>query len=187
MVKDYKGGTSLMKKLLSIFLLAALILGIAASASALMPPLRDFGTWAGSGDISVKVAYDHSIFDGLTYDYYGQNSREIDPSNYTVTEADIYIPDEITVITLKEEYLKTLANGEHMMTAAFTKEGLFTTTVELLMQSETEAIAIVQDRPDQLPHLNFWNLRYGDEDVDSAYYTVTITDTGTDAPEITYP
>jgi len=174
-----------MKRLLTAILLAVFLLGMAASAMALTHASFSFGTWTGSGDISVTIDGDPSIFATLIYDYYYNSKVEVDPSNYVVSGMDNSTSGGGTIITLKQEYLETLANGDHLFTAAFSADDLYLDIVELTMQTETEAIATVQNFS-WLPDLSFWQLKYGDEDVDASFYTVTATDITPDLLYKTY-
>ncbi|MCL1846371.1 MAG: right-handed parallel beta-helix repeat-containing protein [Coriobacteriia bacterium] len=69
--------------------------------------LTNFGTWTGSGTVSGKVDADASKFGRLTL-----NGNVVNPANYTVTSGS-------TIITLKESYLKALANGSYIYIAEF--------------------------------------------------------------------
>jgi len=157
-----------MKRLVVTFLLSALVLGLASSASALMPESRSFDTWTGSGNTSVSIGYERSAFVELAY-----GSEVFDPSNYTVSGTDGH-----TIITLKQEYLETLANGGYSYRSLFIGEGLRTYSVELSMQTETEAIAI-DPHYDFVPTLDTWELMYGDDKVDSIHYEVELIDDDT--------
>ncbi|MCL2747273.1 MAG: LPXTG cell wall anchor domain-containing protein [Oscillospiraceae bacterium] len=162
-----------MKKLLSAFLITVLMLGLASNAGASAFPLRDLGTWTGGSDISIYLPYDPSAFSRLLFwpkghtEYGGE--KVVDPSNYIVSEAD-NSTDYKSVIILKQEYLETLANREHLFTATFAAEGLWVYKNDLTMQTETTAI--VPPLTEQEPDSSEWKLKYGDEDVDSAYYTI---------------
>jgi len=75
-----------------------------------------FEPWTGSGASSVTID-DHLMNDISIIDTFEQllhNGEELDPSNYTVTEVN-----KKTVITLKEEYLKTLTDGVYTFDAEF--------------------------------------------------------------------
>ncbi len=71
------------------------------------PVLADFDTFTGSGNISAEIDADVTKFIRLL-----NNGQAVDPQNYTV-------PGDSSVITLKESYLKTLANGTYDFTAEF--------------------------------------------------------------------
>ena len=83
-----------------------------------------FDTYTGSGTLTGKVDAPYSKFERLLI-----NGQEVDSSNYTVTEGS-------TVITLKEAYLKTLANGTHTVTAEFT-DGCAVTTLKVAVAAAT--------------------------------------------------
>jgi uncharacterized protein YjdB len=74
----------------------------------LYPVIDHFGTWDGSGDAIGKVDADHTKFTRLL-----RAGVEIAAAHYTVTSGS-------TVITLKEAYLATLAEGAHSFVAEFT-------------------------------------------------------------------
>jgi hypothetical protein len=71
------------------------------------PVLHHFGTYAGIGTATAAIDADYTKFVRLLY-----KGGEIDPSNYTVTQGS-------TIITLKEEYLKTYAAGTYYFIAEF--------------------------------------------------------------------
>jgi hypothetical protein len=69
--------------------------------------LDSFPTWRGTGSATVRIDLDHEDFEGLFL-----NGNAVDTANYTVTAGS-------TVITLNEDYLKSLGNGTHNFTATF--------------------------------------------------------------------
>ena len=81
-----------------------------------------FDIWGGSGDSSVSIGddyFDNKLKDAIVIDKFEVlknklNNTIFDPSNYTVTEKDGKV-----VITLKEDYLKTLADGTYYFEAEF--------------------------------------------------------------------
>jgi LPXTG-motif cell wall-anchored protein len=72
------------------------------------PVLTGFDTFTGSGSSSTEIDADAAKFVRLLND-----GQEVDPQNYTVQSGS-------TIITLKESYLTTLANGTYDFTAEFT-------------------------------------------------------------------
>jgi len=74
-------------------------------------PDSDKFTWTGEGEASFRLDADPKTFVKL---YVGdkKNGKEIDESNYTITAGS-------TIITLKEDYVKTLENGTYLYTAEF--------------------------------------------------------------------
>jgi LPXTG-motif cell wall-anchored protein len=70
--------------------------------------LKSFDTFTGSGDSVGKIDADDGKFTRLTL-----KDKEVDADNYSVAHGS-------TVITLKESYLKTLANGTYTFRAEFT-------------------------------------------------------------------
>jgi len=85
---------------------------------------KDFGTWKGSGDAEGVVDTSSSGFIQLLL-----GGGVIDPGNYTVTEGS-------TIITLKESYLKTLANDTYDLRAEF-EEGYADLTLIIDVQDDT--------------------------------------------------
>jgi hypothetical protein len=69
--------------------------------------LNAFPTWRGTGSATVRIDLDHEDFEGLFL-----NGNAVAAANYTVTAGS-------TVITLGEDYLKSLGNGTHNFTATF--------------------------------------------------------------------
>jgi LPXTG-motif cell wall-anchored protein len=67
----------------------------------------NFGTWTGSGPVVAKIDELLENFNELRL-----NGKVVDPSNYTLTPGS-------TIITLHEDYLKTLAEGEYTFEAVF--------------------------------------------------------------------
>ena len=79
-----------------------------------------FGTFTGSGDLTGTANGPYDKFVRLLI-----NGEEVNSKNYTIAEGS-------TVITLKEAYLKTLANGTYTVKAEFTDDTAETTlTVKL--------------------------------------------------------
>lgn len=76
-----------------------------------------FDTFTGSGDRTAKANAPYVKFVRLFID-----GKELASGNYAVTEGS-------TVVTLKEAYLKTLANGEYTVTAEFTDGTAVTTLI----------------------------------------------------------
>ncbi|MGL4606263.1 MAG: hypothetical protein ACRCU3_02250 [Eubacteriaceae bacterium] len=68
---------------------------------------KQFGTFSGSGTVYAVIQGDRQDFQGLLL-----NDKAIDPKNYVVSNGS-------TVITLKEEYLKTLSKGNYKFRGIF--------------------------------------------------------------------
>jgi hypothetical protein len=81
---------------------------ITDTRSVLYPVIEHFDTFMGVGISDAKIQADHTKFVRLLY-----KGVEVDSKNYTVTQGS-------TVITLKESYLKTFANGTHWFIAEYT-------------------------------------------------------------------
>ena len=150
-----------MKKAFSVFLamalLTVLVAGVALGVSAMEPPdTYEFDTWTGSGDASVHVKGHYTKFDKITTD-----GQEVDPSNYTITGKD-----SGTIITLKEEYLKTLSNGEYSFEVRFFEE-IEWLEYEFNIDMQTgEAIVPREDE-------KIFRIFCDNEEVDPSNYTIT--------------
>jgi hypothetical protein len=68
---------------------------------------KEFGEWTGSGLVTARIDAPYDTFVRLLL-----GGIVVDPSKYIVTEGS-------TIITLRESYLKTLADGEYSFTAVF--------------------------------------------------------------------
>jgi uncharacterized protein YjdB len=85
-----------------------------------------FGTWTGSDVVSAKIDAELSSFKELRL-----NGEVVDSSNYTLTPGS-------TIITLHDDYLKTLTEGEYTFEAVFeTGSATITLTVPALTQDGT--------------------------------------------------
>jgi hypothetical protein len=71
------------------------------------PVTTHFGIYEGNGSLSATIDADYSKFERLT-----RNGSVVEPTNYTVAQGS-------TVITLKDSYLRTLANGTHLFVAEY--------------------------------------------------------------------
>jgi len=143
--------------LLSISLLTLAMAKFALNSNALEPSLPyDFGTWAGSGSVFISVMIDHTRFIKLIYD-----GNAVDPSNYTITGTD-----NITEITLKEEYLKTLVNGEYRFWADFSEK---LEKFHLGLDWNGREFAI-----EGLDHTKFVKLTCDSKEVDPSNYSATL-------------
>lgn len=147
-------------KLLLTTIITLVIASQALNASASLPALFELDTWTGEGSISANVGYKYTAFDKLSI-----NSKDVDSSNYEVTGTA-----GNTVLTFKENYLKTLQNGSYYFSAVFCAEGLETYKHELSVSSNNEmllpSIAGVKTR--------LVKLTYGDEEVDPINYDTII-------------
>ena len=150
------------KRGISIFLCVAILLAFSIVANATMPTLYDFGTWAGSGDISVDLGLGYNS--SLAKLYYNNWDTEIVASNYFSTKVD-----GGTLITLDEEYLKTLTNGNHTIWARFEeyKSGF---PLGNNLNFNGEELIVRMD----IDHNKFVGLTYGDEEVRVSNYSVVL-------------
>ena len=142
-------------------LLFAMLAGTAVKVSASMPPFYEFGTWTGKDNISVNVPNkDYNKFLKLSYE-----EEEINPMHYTVT-AD----GNDTVITLKKDYLKTLAKGTYHFHCFFSAEGEEIRMFGMIVDS-------IDPRGVEYPNVNanytLTRLTSAGENVDPSYYTAT--------------
>ena len=82
----------------------------------ILPSTKDSDkfTWTGKGEASFRLDANKEDFLEL-YEGDKKNGKKIDKANYTVTAGS-------TIITLKEDYVKTLGNGTYLYTAEF-KDG----------------------------------------------------------------
>ena len=88
----------------------SLAITVTSSSPTPYPVIQNFGTFTGSGTATGIVDGPFGSFVRLVLLGTG---AVVDPTNYTVVEGS-------TVITLRESYLKTLANGEYTFRAEFT-------------------------------------------------------------------
>ena len=151
---------------LTLLLSTILIATLTLNASATRVPI-DFGTWKGSGTISANVGFDSSALIKLSCESESSQNEEVDPTNYIVTGTD-----ETTIITLKEEYLETLEEGEYNYIAEFSKENLGFTIYELRMLTQTEAVVPVDSTG---LRYSVAKIIYLDDEVDPSNYTITKT------------
>ncbi|MDR1631113.1 MAG: dockerin type I repeat-containing protein [Oscillospiraceae bacterium] len=144
---------------MAIILLAALI---APSASACMVRLYNFDTWTGEGDATVSLDQPSALFIKLTY-----GESDVASSNYTVMETN-----NNTIITLKEEYIKTLkASGSgYSFWATISAEGLSPSMADGFFSSQSNTVTFMGLDP----FLNtLVKMTYGGDIIDSVNYTVT--------------
>lgn|GEM_PF-2732553 len=91
--------------------------------------ISGFSTFTGSGDITGKVDVPYTEFVRLLI-----NGIEVASGNYTVTEGS-------TVITLKEAYLKTLANDTYTVTVEF-ESGYAETTLTVQQSASSVSYTV---------------------------------------------
>ena len=150
-------------------LLFAMLAGTAVKVSATMPPTYDFGIWKGSGDISAYMPGDvpGSNFLKLTCD---RIDGEISPINYTVTTDE----DNI-IVTLKEEFLKTLSNELHYFSCHFSGVEEFPMDGEIVYSTEPSYGIEFSSIPS---YYTLTRLTYEGENIDKSYYISTKNDQG---------
>lgn len=143
---------------ISVLFLSAIVFGLPMIVSANSPELFEFDTWEGKESTSVSIEADYSKFEKLLY-----NEDEVIPLNYTVSGTD-----SSTIITLKEDYLKTLPNGQHSLLAYFSADGLESFITGMV--DNTKKQIIFSGTPD---HYKLIRLTYGDTEIDKSNYTAT--------------
>ncbi len=165
MRKQYK---KLAAALCAMMLLAGVICG-GVSVNAAMPPTYDFDHWYRQGDTSAYLPEPAEDFLKLTF----ESGEEINPENYTV-EAD---PDgmffgkfyeDATVITLKEEYLQTLADGYYCLESYFSARESFARDVT---GASLKPYGIEYGGLSSSYHVT--RITYDGQNIDPAYYTAT--------------
>lgn len=160
------------KKLGLGILTAALLSGVicgGVSVSALEPPTYDFDHWYRQGDTSACVPKPAEDFLELTF----ETGEEISPENYTVAAAPNGMfygryYEDATIITLKEEYLQTLADGYYRLESHFFAE-----------ESYAHDVTDASLRPYGIEFLgisSFYRvtrITYDGQNIDPSYYTAT--------------
>jgi uncharacterized repeat protein (TIGR02543 family) len=121
--------------------------------------------WSGRGDVTVTIDIDHTRFVRLVLD-----EGVVDDNNYTVAAGS-------TVLTLKRNYLRTLASDTYTFFAEFTDIiAMFTVTVDI----DIEAVATNIDVGDETPDIDVED-ETPDIDVDDETPDI---DVGDETPDI---
>ena len=139
-------------------MLFAMLAGTAVKVSANLPIVYE---WAGRDNLSFKMLDgDFSKFLKLTCD-----DEEVDPINYTVSA------ENGNILTLKEEYLKTLANGTYSFTCYSSGEGVEIPMYGEIVDSPGPPYGI--EFPSISAHYTLTRITCAGENMDPSYYTVT--------------
>ena len=96
--------------------------------------IKPFAKFTGSGDRSAIIAGDYDRFVRLLL-----GGKAVEPPNYTAAEGS-------TVITLKESYLKTLANGTYSFLAEYKDGHLY---LNLVVDVADEPVLTSQEKEDK--------------------------------------
>lgn len=151
---------TLLKKALGTFMTSIILLSLfSVSVSAKTPLLYDFGCFTGNETMSVALHGDYSKFVRIE-----DENGEISPKNYTVSG-----DEQKTTITLKEEYLKDLQNGEYNLKGYFEN---------ILLTYEFEATENAGTLVPASKNGEFVKLTVGETDVDKSNYNVEKTSDG---------
>lgn len=154
-----------------MLLCGQLLGGVYVSAS--MPPTYDFDTWTGRGEVSVRVPHRNADkFLRLVCDLeliYNNEQVEVSPTSYTVT-AD----GHDTIVTFKEEYLQTLADGTYNFTCYFSGKG---EEFEMFGERAYSPDPFGIELPNMTANYTLKRISYNGKDIDPSNYTVT-TDKG---------
>lgn len=158
-----------MKKF-AVIVSVVLILSLTAlNSAALSLIMYKFDTWNGTGTVSAEVDCLDSEFDRLTFG--STYSDEIDSANYTVEKQQ----DKV-IITLKEEYLKSLGttDGTHTIFSHFLYGNCEADNQPLTIDREQNKLCM-----DLMPcqtasgfDLASFKLFYGDSEIDPSHYTM---------------
>lgn len=151
----------LISKIIATAVITALIFSLTANVTveARSPALYMFEPWAGSGTTSVRVNIDSAKFMKIV------NHEEVDKKAYSITGTN-----ESTVITLNEEYLKTLNTEDyHSFMACFSGEGVVTNSVGFALEEAQTEITI-----SKLEDEKVFNVLEDDNEneVDPSHYTI---------------
>lgn len=147
------------KTLVTAFAAFTAISLFAVSASAATPKRYNFTDYTGSETVSVDLNGDYTKFAGLK-----DKNGEIDSKNYTVSG-----DENKTTVTLKEDYLNGLENGEYNFNGYFEN---------VLNTYEFTAFANVGVSIPASENSEFVNLTVGETEVDNANYEVEKTSGG---------
>lgn len=151
--------TVVKKSLVTFFAVIMAISLFSVSVNATTPKMYEFTKYTGNETVSVDLQGDYTKFARLE-----DKNGEIDSKNYTVSG-----DENKTTVTLKEDYLKGLENGE------YTFNGYFENVLH------TYEFNAVKDTGISIPASEnslFVNLTAGDTEVDNANYDIEKTSDG---------
>lgn len=147
------------KTLVTAFAAVTAISLFSVSASAATPKMYNFTDYTGNETVSVDLNGDYTKFAGLK-----DKNGEIDSKNYTVSG-----DENKTTVTLKEDYLNGLENGEYTFNGYFEN---------VLNTYEFTAFANVGVSIPAGESSEFVNITVGETEVDNANYEVEKTSGG---------
>lgn len=149
----------MIRKIIAVVVSAMLMFSLTAGVTveATTPARYMFEPWTGSGPASVHVDIDSSRFIKIV------NHGEVSKEAYNITGTD-----GNTVITLKEEYLKTLhTETDQSFLAYFSGEGKVTNYSGIVLEGTQTEITV-----SKLEDEKVLRVMHGEEEVDSSYYTI---------------
>lgn len=151
---------TLLKKALGILLAVITAISLfAVSVNAATPLIYQFGSYTGNETVSVDLQGDYTKFVRLE-----DENSEINSQNYTVSG-----DEQKTTLTLKEEYLNGLKNGEHNFKGYF--ENVLNTYEFSAFEDSAVLIPATQDG-------EFVNLTANETEVEKSNYDVEKTSDG---------
>ncbi len=151
---------TLLKRFSGIFFAAMLTITLfCVSANATTPMIYDFVSFTGSETVSVDLHGDCTKFAGLA-----DENGEINSKNYTVSG-----DEQKTTVTLSEEYLNSLENGEYNFKGYF-ENALLTYN---FIAAEDAGILIPTSKNSE-----FVNLTLGETEVENSNYVAEKTSDG---------
>ena len=147
------------KTLVTVFASVTAISLFSVSASAATPKMYSFNNYTGSETVSVDLQGDYTKFARLE-----DKNGEIDSKNYTVSG-----DEQKTTVTLKEDYLSSLENGDYTFNGYF--ENILNTYEFTAHENVGVSIPAGED-------CEFYNLTVGETEVDNANYDIEKTSVG---------
>ena len=145
--------------LVTVFAAVTAVSLFSVSASAATPKMYNFTNYTGNETVSVDLQGDYTKFAKLE-----DKNGEIDLKNYTVSG-----DENKTTVTLKEDYLSSLENGEYTFNGYF--ENVLNTYEFTAYENVGVSIPAGED-------CEFYNLTVGETEVDNANYEVEKTSGG---------
>lgn len=151
---------SILKKALGTFLSAMILISLfSVSVNATTPKMYDFPNYTGNETVSVDLQGDYTKFARFE-----DKNGEIDSKNYTVSG-----DENKTTVTLKDDYLNSLENGEYTFNGYF--ENVLQTYEFTAFENVGVSIPVGESS-------EFVNLTVGETEVDNANYEVEKTSGG---------
>lgn len=147
------------KTLVTVFASVTAISLFSVSAGAATPKMYNFNNYTGNETVSVDLQGDYTKFARLE-----DKNGEIDSKNYMVSG-----DEQKTTVTLKEDYLSSLENGEYTFNGYF--ENILNTYEFTAFENVGVSIPAGED-------CEFVNLTAGETEVDNANYEIEKTSGG---------